>query len=123
MQLTEEEINHQLKVIEEKRTNIEYEYSNQRKKLEEANDSLFRSIKELNENLSDNPMLREDPVLQRIYNERQESFNEMKQRQIEYGEFLEYRRKSELKKLDEDEVELEEQRLQEEEIDTERGSM
>lgn len=122
MQLTEEEINHQLKVIEEKRTNIEFEYSNQRKKLEEANDSLFRSIKELNENLSDNPMLREDPVLQRIYNERQESFNEMKQRQIEYGEFLEYRRKSELKKLDEDEVELEEQRLQEE-IDTERGSM
>lgn len=121
--MTEEEINHQLKVIEEKRTNIEYEYSNQRKKLEEANDSLFRSIKELNENLSDNPMLREDPVLQRIYNERQESFNEMKQRQIEYGEFLEYRRKSELKKLDEDEVELEEQRLQEEEIDTERGSM
>ena len=123
MQLTEEEINHQLKVIEEKRTNIEYEYSNQRKKLEEANDSLCRSIKELNENLSDNPMLREDPVLQRIYNERQESFNEMKQRQIEYGEFLEYRRKSELKKLDEDELELEEQRLQEEEIDTERGSM
>jgi len=122
LQLTEEEINHQLKVIEEKRTNIEFEYSNQRKKLEEANDSLFRSIKELNENLSDNPMLREDPVLQRIYNERQESFNEMKQRQIEYGEFLEYRRKSELKKLDEDEVELEEQRLQEE-IDTERGSM
>lgn len=123
MQLTEEEINHQLKVIEEKRTNIEYEYNNQRKKLEEANDSLFRSIKELNENLSDNLMLREDPVLQRIYNERQESFNEMKQRQIEYGEFLEYRRKSELKKLDEDELELEEQRLQEEEIDTERGSM
>ena len=123
MQLTEEEINHQLKVIEEKRTNIEYEYSNQRKKLEEANDSLCRSIKELNENLSDNPMLREDPVLQRIYNERQESFNEMKQRQIEYGEFIEYRRKSELKKLDEDELELEEQRLQEEEIDTERGSM
>ena len=123
MQLTEEEINHQLKVIEEKRTNIEYEYNNQRKKLEEANDSLFRSIKELNENLSDNLMLREDPVLQRIYNERQESFNEMKQRQIEYGEFLEYRRKSELKKLDEDELELEEQRIQEEEIDTERGSM
>ena len=97
------EYDSQLRKVAEKRDDIDSEYRFHKKRLEENDYKLLCNIKRVDEAASANPLISQDAKLQDIYAQRQSIYSVMRQKQMEFDEYLQQKYQEDMNKLDEEE--------------------
>lgn len=92
----------QLRLIEDKRDDLEAEYKYHKKRIEESEYRLLYNIKKTDE-LIDKQATLQDFKLQEIYANRQSIYISMRRQQMEFDEFLDEKYRDDMAELDEEE--------------------